>query len=220
MRILALSILILLAGFISLAPRVCALLYDFEDAGQMDDWEVTDGQGEMEGSAFVLQADGGEGKAFVGSTDWTDYTITCKATMVGGNNNYGVIYRYQDNVNYYMNSIKFVDQQATWAARISGNYLQGQAGMRLPFASEMNKQYELKIEVEGNQFKFYVDGEMVQEFSNDEFDKGAVGLRVYSSHAVFDDFEVNGPGIPKSGGAPVEPKWKLAIAWGNLKSRN
>ncbi len=220
MRILALSILILFASLISLAPRVCALLYDFEDAGQMDDWEVTDGQGEMEGGAFVLQADGGEGKAFTGNIDWTDYTITCKATMVGGNNNYGVIYRYQDNVNYYMNSIKFVDQQATWAARISGNYLQGQAGMRLPFASEMNKQYELKIEVEGNQFRFYVDGEMVQEFSNDEFGKGAVGLRVYSSQAVFDDFEVNGPGIPKSGGASVKPEWKLAIAWGDLKSQN
>ena len=219
MRILALSILILFAGLISLAPRVCALLYDFEDAGQMDDWQVTDGQGEMEGGAFVLQAAGGEGKAFVGNTDWTDYTITCKATMVGGNNNYGVIYRYQDNVNYYMNSIKFVDQQATWAARINGNYLQGQAGMRLPFASEMNKQYELKIEVEGNRFKFYVDGELVQEFTNDEFEKGAVGIRVYDSQAVFGDFEVNGLGILKSGLA-VAPTGKLAVAWGDIRSQN
>jgi len=61
---------------------------------------------------------------------------------LGGVHNYGIIYRYQDNVNYYMNAIKFSTQQATWAGRINGTYLQGQAGMRLPFASEMNKEYE------------------------------------------------------------------------------
>lgn len=217
MRHVALNIAVLLLGVILLAAPVYALLYDFEDEAQMDEWQVTDGQGKIENGVFSLEAAGGEGKAFVGETNWTDYTITCKATMVGGNNNYGIIYRYQDSQNYYMNSIKFSTQQATWAARINGTYLQGQAGMRLPFPSEMDTEYELKVEVVGQKFKFYVDGELVQEFTNDEFEKGAVGIRVYDSQAIFNDFEVNGPGIPKSGGIVVEPIKKLAVVWGQVK---
>ena len=215
MRKVGLNFVVLLLGIVLLEVPVYGLLYDFEDEAQMDDWEVTDGQGRIENGTFVLEG-GAEGKAFVGDVNWTDYTITCKATMTGGTNNYGIIYRYQDNVNYYMNAIKFSDQQVTWAGRIAGTYLQGQDGMRLPLESEMNKEYQLKLEVAGPDFKLYVDGELVHEFTNDEFETGAVGLRVYGSTAIFDDFEVNGPGIPKSGLA-VDSTGKLSVVWGKVK---
>ena len=68
-----------------------------------------------------------------------------------------------------------------------------------------------------------VDGEELMEFShkqlqeNEMLDTGAVGVRIWNSHAVFEDFEVNGPGI-KLSGAAVSPAGKLAITWGYLKS--
>ena len=47
--------------------------------------------------------------------------------------------------------------------------------------------------------------------------RGAVGIRIWNSHAAFDDFEVNGPGIQASA---VSPSGKLAAAWGRLKGNN
>jgi len=83
---------------------------------------------------------------------------------------------------------------------------------------------ELKVEVKGDDTTAYVDGKETLAFShkqlqqNEMLDKGAVGIRVWSSHAAFDDFEVNGPGIKRSGAA-VSPAGKLTIIWGRMKYR-
>ena len=53
------SIAVLLFGIILLEAPVYALLYDFEDKAQMDEWTVTDGVGKIENGVFILEKAGG-----------------------------------------------------------------------------------------------------------------------------------------------------------------
>lgn len=202
-----------------------ALLYDFEDNAQEGDWEVTDGEGGIEDGVFVLQA-GAEGQAIVGDTNWTDYTITCKVKFFPectGDTDAGIMYRVQDALTHYIYDFN-LQQGFIWAGRIDGNYIQGGAGMSAPMALESDKWYNLRVEVQGDDTIAYVDGEEMLAFSHEQLqagemlDNGAVGVRIWNSHAAFDDFELNGPGI-KPSGMSVSPASRLAITWARLKSQ-
>ena len=94
--------------------------------------------------------------------------------------------------------------------------------MVVPVPLETERWYELEVEVNGNDTTAYVDGEEIMTFSHEQlqenqiFDKGAVGIRIWNSHAMFDDFELNGPGIKLSGQA-LSPMGTLATTWGQVK---
>jgi hypothetical protein len=215
------TVLVSCLGILFISPFAHALLYDFEDKAQEKDWNITDGQGGIKGGVFEIQG-ATEGKASMGDTNWTDYTITCKVKFLDdSNDNAGIIYRVKDTLNYYIYAFR-LDQRFVWAGRITGNWIQFGAGMEVPFSTKKNQVYELKVEVNGDDTTAYVDGKETLAFShkqlqkNEMLDKGAVGTRVWSSHAAFDDFEVNGPGIKRSGAA-ISPAGKLAIIWGCLK---
>jgi len=198
-----------------------ALLYDFEDEAQEKDWNITDGEGGIRDGVFELQG-GAEGQAIVGDANWTDYTITCKVKFFpecAGDTDAGIMYRVKDALTHYIYDFN-LQQGFIWAARINGDYIQLGAGMTAPMALESDKWYELKVEVKGDDTIAYVDGEEKLAFSHKQLqadaklDKGAVGIRIWNSHAMFDDFDVNGPGIQSS---PVLPAGKLAITWGCLR---
>jgi hypothetical protein len=211
-------------GILFLSPSINALLYDFNDQAQEKDWNVTDGQGSIKDGVFELQAAGVEGQAIMGDTNWTDYTITCKVKFFpecAGDTDAGVMYRVQDRLNHYIYDFN-LQQGFIWAGRINGTYIQQGDGMSAPMNLEVDNWYELKVEVKGDDTTAYVDGKNTLAFSHkklqqgERLDKGAVGIRIWSSHAAFDDFEINGPGIKPSGLA-VSPAGKLAITWGNIK---
>jgi len=223
MKILSLTIfLVFYLCILFLTPSINALLYDFNDKAQEKDWNITDGQGGIKDGVFELQTAGVEGQAIMGDTNWTDYTITCKVRFFPecvGDTDAGIMYRVKDALTHYIYDFN-LQQGFIWAARINGNYIQLGAGMIAPMALESDKWYELKVEVKGDDTIAYVDGEEKLAFSHKQLqadarlDKGAVGIRIWNSHAMFDDFEINGPGIQSS---PVSPAGKLAIAWGYLR---
>ncbi|MDQ1327756.1 MAG: pectate lyase [Candidatus Poribacteria bacterium] len=207
-----------------LSPSINALLYDFNDKVQEKDWNVTDGQGSIKDGIFELQAVGVEGQVIMGDTNWTDYTITCKVKFFPecvGDTDAGIMYRVKDRLNHYIYDFN-LQQGFIWAGRINGNYIQQGEGMSAPMKLESDKWYELKVEVKEDDTNAYVDGKKTLTFSHkklqagERIDKGAVGIRIWSSHAAFDDFEVNGPGIKPSGLA-VSSTEKLAITWGKIK---
>ena len=212
------TVLVYCLSILFVSPFVHALLYDFEDKTQEKDWTVTEGQGGIKNGVFEFQ---GIGEAIVGDDNWTDYTITCKVKYLDdavGDTDAGIIYRVKDGLNHYMYCFN-IEQGFYWCARINGNYINQTFA---PFAAKNNQVYELKVEVKGDDTTAYVDGKEMLAFShkqlqkNEMLDKGAIGVRIWNSHAVFDDFEVNGPGI-KPSGASVSSVGKLAIIWGNLK---
>jgi len=217
------SVLVYCSGILLVSLLAHALLYDFEDEVQENDWNITDGEGGIKDGVFELES-AAEGQAIMGDTDWTDYTITCKVRFFpecAGDTDAGIMYRVQDALTHYIYDFN-LQQGFIWAGRINGNYIQGGPGMSVPMPLEIDKWYELKVEVVGDDTTAYVDGEEILALSheqlqeNERLDKGAVGVRIWNSHAAFDDFEINGPGIKPSGLA-VSPAGKLSTTWGSLK---
>ena len=75
--------------------------------------------------------------------------------------------------------------------------------------------YTLKIEVEGDSIKAYLDGELEIEAQNDAHPEGGIAFEGETNTvAQFDDLLVEGTGIPSS---PVEAKGKLASQWAKIK---
>ena len=58
----------------ALVIRWDALLWDFEEKAQENDWQVISGTGETDKDAYKI-SHVGEGLAITGESNWTDYTI-------------------------------------------------------------------------------------------------------------------------------------------------
>ena len=94
----------------------------------------------------------------------------------------------------------------------------------------LNRWSHLKLNVEGNIFTFWLNGEQImaptelQIFKQIEvfadfpdFQTGGVGFGLANYTARFDNIIVTGDSIPNSGGFAVTPHGKLTTTWGNLK---
>ncbi|MBM3240319.1 DUF1080 domain-containing protein [Candidatus Poribacteria bacterium] len=199
---------------------------DFEDgdydgwwqsAGTPGKWVVEDGEvsGEVTGNV--------SGELVTGKPKWRDYTIECKIKFLGGGMRYGgMVARYQDTIRSY------------WFFLLVGVGAQGGLSTVGPlevkqaqqFPVEFGTWYKLKLEVDKNDFKFYVGDKLLIEFNDNTFDSGLVGLFVIDAHVHFDDVIITGPEIPDGGywdpakhpgEKAVEPKGKLAATWGEIK---
>ncbi|MEE3193470.1 MAG: family 16 glycoside hydrolase, partial [Candidatus Poribacteria bacterium] len=85
---------------------------------------------------------------------------------------------------------------------------------------EVGEWYHLKVVVEGNDLKWFVNDQLQAETKLkpvgdlDVYKKGKVGIWAWETKASFDDFKVYGPDIE---GQAVEPQNKLSVTWGKLK---
>jgi len=64
------------------------------------------------------------------------------------------------------------------------------------FQWELDTWYDLKLVAEGNQFRFYVDDELLIDYTDDTYPTGRIGLRSGFGGATvhFDDFSITGHG--------------------------
>ena len=158
----------------------------------------------------------GEHRIFTGNEDWSDYTIDVTLsgeTHVIGKNNpkssgFGIFFRSTsiDDIND-INSYVFqyeVDKkgQGSFLYRkiTQDNELHVDKSiiMEVPDDSPpwtLSEVHNVKIEVEGNRFITYVDGEKVLDYEDNDnpFTSGQIGFRVwYDGYAVFDSIAVTG----------------------------
>jgi len=61
-----------------------------------------------------------------------------------------------------------------------------------------------------------VNEELQDAVDNLEYEQGRVGAWAWNTAVLFDDFSISGPGIPE---APVQPKGKMALTWGDVKAK-
>jgi len=196
-----------------------AILYDFEDENQADDWEVLDGEGKIEDGRYVLgNTDGSSGIAVIGDMTWTDYTIKCKAMLLdGSSDNVGFVWRLAANDLFYVISIR-MDQRIGYCGCINGAWMNGGSPINLvPFETEVEEEYELELVVKGNNAHFYVDGEDMGEWEDDQLETGKIGIRVWSAIMAVDDVDINGPGILPTA---VDCQGKLTAMWGWVKQNS
>ncbi len=207
-----------------------SLLYDFEDEHQLDDWQVIQGtwsiiDGELDGAG--PQA-GQPGIMIVLSDDvwddaWKDYTVEFRAKLLDDTEDIGIVFRWQKaeptDMKYHLCRIDswprdFNQQQAEGWIGVEeggGREMIGQTKIEI----EYDTWYKFKLEIAGNQFRYYLDDELMFEVEGAGYSWGKVGFRMWNSHARYDDIEIIGTGIPGA----VSFSGKLAATWGQLKTR-
>jgi hypothetical protein len=115
---------------------------------------------------------------------------------------------------FYVISVR-MDQQVGYCGCLNGAWMNGGSPVNpKPFNSEIGKEYKFKLVVKGNSFQFFLDGEDMGKWEENQLKTGMVGVRVWNASMAVDDFDINGPGIAASA---VDPQSKIAVAWGDIK---
>ncbi|MBM3236875.1 DUF1080 domain-containing protein [Candidatus Poribacteria bacterium] len=212
-----------------------ALIYDFSTKNQLNDWEVVIDKGKWEIRDGVLSFEGDNSVVkpgiVTGKENWSDYTFEFKLRNAKkGDHPYihaGLRYVDLDNCEVFqMNKARlwhrpYVNgQERPWgpAPEIAiGKYSWFDEGAPKEGAfPESGDWYKVKFQLKGNQYTVWLEGQKILDFQFDEgAPKGKVGLGVYLGHIEFDDFKIDGPGIPSS---EVKPSGKLATTWGRMKN--
>ena len=177
-------------------------------------WKVISGTCKIDKNAYKISHNA-EGLAIAGESNWTDYTITCKARLTEAGetfNNIAICVRTSDDgMSEYIFMLEGSRQQAEWWSKIAGAYKEIKA---VPMKIDTKDWFQLKVIAKGDTFEGYYDGKIVAEIKDKGLRAGKVGARVYGSTAHIDDFDVNGKGIQPSS---VEAKGKLTTTWSAIK---
>lgn len=219
------AVVFCLCMFLSLilANGVYALIDDFNDGNDsgwtqiQGDWSVENGEYAQEEIEYTTTATYETyTRSFFGETEWTDYTIEAKVRIEEGGivaPIIGIFFRVTDiseTGDYYYFRL---DQRAAEGPALikSPNEILLE-NMANP--CEIGVDYILKVEVEGDNFKCYIDDELEMEVSDASFTSGAIGVGTFNADGRFDDVTVNGPGIAANA---VSANGKLATTWASLK---
>jgi len=124
---------------------------DWTKIGQ-GDWSVHDGI--LKQSAIATGV-----TAFVGDKSWKDYTITLKARKLSGENGFQIYFHNTNN-----------GERIRWdigGYNNSTNEMQiGLNAGSMKGTVEIGRWYDVKLEISNNSVKGYLDGQLVQEVSN------------------------------------------------------
>ncbi len=106
-----------------------------------------------------------------------DFVLDVDATQVDGpnDNTYGVIFRYQDDRNFYRLDISGDGYFAVFK-RKDGVWTKIQDYVETPAVKQGRATNHLQVIAKGNQFTFNVNGETVKTFSDGDFPNGNVGV--------------------------------------------
>ncbi|MFC6647834.1 family 16 glycoside hydrolase [Paenibacillus rhizoplanae] len=122
---------------------------------------------------------------------WTDYTYEARARLplINGSENAGIVFRVQDQNNFYMYRIDASTSQLQLYKVVAGTLTQVS---NTSFVPVKNQWYTLKATVQGNTIKGYVDGVLKTTWTNpvNELTSGGVGFRTTSAGIWYDDAKV------------------------------
>jgi len=193
---------------------------DFND-GNADDWEIIVDEWEVKDGAFeALDQSKSYSRVIIGDETWTDYAVECDVTLVepGALDCAGLLVRCD---NEGKNAYRFWIRKDTNVFEVykweNGNWANPNY-LTVNFPIDYKETYRLRVEVEGYDFKCYIDGKEVGEFEDgSKFrESGKIGLIVCNANAAFDNIIIEGDQIV---GQAVQAAGKLAITWGSLKAK-
>ncbi len=118
-----------------------------------------------------------------------DFVLDVDAAQVDGpnDNTYGVIFRYQDDRNFYRLDISGDGYFAVFK-RKDGVWTKVQDYVETPAVKQGNATNHLQVIAKGNQFTFNVNGQTVKTFSDSDFPNGNIGV---TAGALFDNAGVH-----------------------------
>lgn len=128
-----------------------------------------------------------------------DVRVEVDAELIDGsaNNSFGIICRYQDAKNFYA---LVISSDGYYAIRKRANttdliILSGEAFQESIWIDVGQSAHHITVECIGDTLSLYVDGNLIDEVQDSEFEEGDVGLLVStmgeaSTDILFDNFEV------------------------------
>ena len=133
------------------------ILYKNDFSKDIDDWEkIGQGQWSIQDGVLRQSAIAQNVTAFVGDTNWTDYTITLKARKLSGENGFQI---------YFHNRNLF--ERIRWDIGGYGNSTNlmevGLTSVSVPSDIEIGRWYDIKIVLKSGTVKGYLDGKLLQE---------------------------------------------------------
>ncbi|WP_341346242.1 family 16 glycoside hydrolase [Paenibacillus sp. FSL H3-0469] len=164
------------------------LLPDWTVASGASSWAVTDRTGNRvlstsQTTTALITAKAG--------SSWTDYTYEARARLplINGSENAGIVFRVQDQNNFYMYRIDASTSQLQLYKAVAGTLTKVS---NTSFVPVQNQWYTLKATVQGNTIKGYVDGVLKTTWTNpvNELTAGGIGFRTTSAGVWYDDAKV------------------------------
>jgi RHS repeat-associated protein len=122
-----------------------------------------------------------------GGFDWTDYRIETRLRGSGAGG-IGVMFRLQDNNNYYRFEMDAARNFRRLIRRVDGSYT---VLWQQSVGYTVGQSYLLEVTVEGEQIRLSLDGEQIYAGADASLDQGTVGLHNYAlQSAHFDSVRV------------------------------
>lgn len=126
-------------------------------------WQAKAGEWKAEEGAY-RQSSRGEGmRSLAGDPKWTDYTLSLKARKLGGAEGFLIMFRVQDDANWYWwniggwnNTRHAIERSVGGAKSVISNELAG--------SIETGRWYDIKIELQGARIRCYLDGKLIHNF--------------------------------------------------------
>ncbi len=211
-----LSFLALFAVLLSLPSFAGTQLWDFDK--NAEGWKVANGTWAVKDGVYKLSRGAEAEHSLVGEEDWDDYTIEAKI-RVDEHHWAGLVFRAKSEMEYYVYYFNVPDNKTElwrhkvggWGSRDNLDQIPAVGGVKI----KNGEWIDMKVEVEGDTFKLYINDELQKENSDGVYGEGKVGVWGWDTAASFDDFTVSGKNIKDT--LAVDPNRKLTTTWGRLK---
>jgi Flp pilus assembly pilin Flp len=167
---------------------------DFEDGTGLEWYEAVGRNWNIEDGAYCVEP-GGEHRSFTGDEGWTDYVIELTSDLSQGKG-FGVYFRATDpdSVNAYCFQYDPGHGHGAFLFRkvVNGHGRSPSARVWAPKDYDWHSgPRDIRLEVIGNTYTAFVDGEQVAQLEDDSYTHGAIGLRTWdASRACFDNVSV------------------------------
>ena len=137
---------------------------DFEN-GNLSQWHTIGGEWSCYGNTVVQSNDTEDGYAIVGDKDWHNYTLSMKAKRVNGTHGMQFIFGWQDEQNYSCWDFGgWMNGSSSISIRMDG--LASSNAETYHLSAENNREYSIKVEVNGRHICCYLDDKLVHEIED------------------------------------------------------
>jgi hypothetical protein len=146
-----------------------------------------------------------------GDKEWRDYTFSVDL-LYRDDDFAGLLFRYQDEENYYRFQLEEDDEEYHIAKMKDGalTFLVTDEPLPEPFSQQ--ESVTIAADARGNVLKFFYKDQLIETITDSDLAQGGIGLMTSSTPTDFDNVRVEG--IP----AAVSASDKLAASWGYLKA--
>lgn len=131
------------------------------------DWNIKDGRLIQANTGDPYDTNTGD-SIYIGDTDWTDYTMTVEAEILGGNEGFIIPICFENTANHIFWNIGGWGNTVSCLQIVENNAKSGQiSGTTKNLVLKKNQVYNLKVVVSGNNVKCYIDDTLYVDYTQE-----------------------------------------------------